>query len=579
MKKGLVFGYKSIQRLLLSLMALYALVKYTGSSAQELKLLHGLLLIPLFFAVGRLPDDRKAKVISILFAVFMTIGFSFREFEAFLDQSSMVYIILAVYGTGIYVLLRILIDLLTRIWKVYRQRFSGISLDRRKAMLLLGVCWLPYYLVMFPGALWYDTGAELEQFFGVVPFNNMNPFLQTILIGSFTAFGKMIGSVSVGIALYTGLQALFALWVITEGLFTVTELLDLNNKHILYCLLAYAVIPIYPLYAFAVGKDFNWSVSILLCLICTAKILHDPDAFFGKKRNTVVFVLALVLVSLLRNSGLPIAVLAVLISFLALRYPHSYKKTHISAAVSFIVLMLFWHQIFLPFMHVSKEGNAKENYSVPLLQLASAVNDYPEDFSAEDETVIGRVVDIDAVKNLYDPNLSDSIKNTYNNDASEEDINAFTGLYRREFARRPLCYIDALIAKSYAYFDPDADGTEKPYAVGGNYASARTEGLGLEIRYLSERLPYIISGLIVRLRSVPLVGLITRCGIWVWIYLAAFIYQVKRLSWKQLLLFVPGLAVLIGLLFTPVNGYFRYVLPIVMLVPLSVLSCLKKTGN
>lgn len=56
--------------------------------------------------------------------------------------------------------------------------------------LLLVVCWIPYLLLLFPGAIGWDAGDQLAQFFGVSAFSmpegqiwDHHPFLDTYLWG------------------------------------------------------------------------------------------------------------------------------------------------------------------------------------------------------------------------------------------------------------------------------------------------------------------------------------------------------------------------------------------------------------
>ncbi|MCR5450981.1 MAG: DUF6020 family protein [Solobacterium sp.] len=540
--------------------------------------MHLFVLIPLYLIVScRKAAERKNLILSGLFSLFLTVAFSMREYKVFLDQPLSVYPELLAFWFGMFILLQMILEKTDEFVNRLKKPGDDAPVSRKEYMKLLLICWLPYYILMFPGGIWYDVGGEVEQFFGATGFNNINPFLQTLMIGSFIAFGRLFGSVSIGVGLYIAVQAVFSAFVLSNLMVTITELLHTDRGIAKKCLLLYALVPVYPLFVMAVGKDLNWSMAILLCLTNIICIFSSPDEFFRKPVNMVLFPVSLMLVSLLRNSGLPVAILLAVLSLQGLGLMKGKKTALLSGIGAFAAGILLWNMVLLPGLHVSTVGNAKENFSVPFLQMGRAYKYYPDDFSSEDDEIVGRVVDIDAMRNNYKPNDSDSIKETFKTSATEADISEFTEIYRREMKKRPLCYLDAMAAISYAYYDPDSVGSSKPFAVAGNYAESRFDKIGIEVRYLTDRMPYYVAGIISRSRSVPILGAITKCGVWIWAYLYCFASILKKLPRRYLSLFLPGIIIMIGLMFTPINGYFRYTYPIIAMVPACILVCMSRS--
>ena len=574
-------GVNIIRRVLMSFFAVYAMTRISGGNLSGFKLLHMLIGILIYRLTEGIKWEWKTDVLSILFAVFLTAGYSMNTSGALFDQPFSIIVFTLMYGIGCYVILKLVIGKIAGFAAGHADQSCLRGCDsselKKKTALTLAILWLPYYLALFPGGIWWDTKDQLSMYFGYAPLNNMNPFLQTIISGVFVSIGKLFGSANIGAALYTAVQYVVSVLVITELITLLARIFSVSRNVFRFTLLSYALIPIFPLYACAVGKDMNWSVSILLCLTCVIQLLYDSDAFLSKWVYPVLFSVSLVLVSLLRNSGLPIALLCVLVSLPALKGMKK-KGVYAISVVSFALVILGWNYVLLPGMGVSTEGNAKENYSVPLMQIARAVNNHPEAFDEADYAVIDGIVDVKAVQKKYNPNNADSIKKTYKDNAAEEEIWAFRRLYGEKLTELPACYMDAVIAKSYAYFDPDTKSSNKPFAILYNgptdtLTEEELEPLGLSVHYPFEILhSAVIKGMEI-LENLPVVSLLFRCGIWTWAYIAAFICCVGRLSKKGLWVFLPGLAVLIGAVFTPVNGYFRYVLPSVMMVPAALMVC------
>ena len=71
------------------------------------------------------------------------------------------------------------------------------------------VCWVPYVILLYPGILYWDTGDQVAQFFGMAVFGqepgqiwNHHPFLDTYFYGSVIWLGHAVsGHYEVGVFL------------------------------------------------------------------------------------------------------------------------------------------------------------------------------------------------------------------------------------------------------------------------------------------------------------------------------------------------------------------------------------------
>lgn len=425
------------------------------------------------------------------------------------------------------------------------------------------VLWIPYFIIQFPGSSWWDTGNQINQFFGATRFDGMNPIFQTFLTGVCIKLGLACGSANYGVALYIIVQLIFAALVLAYGVKSLYEVCK-SSAVIIYSVLFWGINPVVPLYLTAMGKDANWSMAIFLLLVCFIKVSVNSETLSVDKTVQILYPLSFIFVCLLRNAGIAIAVIFSIC--MIYKSKEKAKGRAMFLSVASIAFILVFHITSSIALNIDHSRNEKENLSMPLLQVARYVNEYPEEVAMEDKQVIDNIVSYDAMINEYNPEISDSIKDTYRVNAATEDKKKFRNLYFKYFGKHPIVFLDAIGAKSIGYFDPFTESSAKPFLVLGlrGISELIDESTGIFVyNYFDLDL---IENYIEMLRNTPVLRMITRCGFWMWLFLFAFAeslkYKTKRLA------FLPTLVFVAGLTFTPVNAYFRYSLPLVFAGPL-----------
>ena len=68
-------------------------------------------------------------------------------------------------------------------------------------LILLLICWLPYFMAYYPGIFAYDVGNQMRQITSA-EYHTKHPLLHTLLIQIFYQFGGMMNSYTFGIACY-----------------------------------------------------------------------------------------------------------------------------------------------------------------------------------------------------------------------------------------------------------------------------------------------------------------------------------------------------------------------------------------
>lgn len=522
--------------------------------------------------------QKDIAVFSIFLSFLMLIGLCYRNATGIalciLNTAQLIktLIVLVGYGILLYCFVFLLYRWMCKLVKDYIQKQSDIS-DcgknyRLKTGLFLFICWLPYLIAFYPGTALYDAGTMLAQYFGYEILTNHHPYFQILFLGSFVKIGVALGSASIGIFLYVLVQVLAFIMVLAymADLFRKLGI----SRHILRgitCL--YAFLPIFPVYAISIGKNINFAIVILLLTIFMFEIWLFPDEFVHNFKKMILLPILLILVCLFRNEGLAIAI-GCFPCFIILA--KKYWKILGSIFAGVILFIVIWFQWILPTAGVAS-GSIAESLSIPFLQTARCVVYYGDEMSEEERVAIDNVLEFDTLPGRYLPEFSDRVKERYNNDATEEELQAYMNVYWQQLLAHPLTYLDALLNKCYGYFFPDDPGRTKDYyVVGMDIFQLNVHGYSLNSKFHT-----LVKGMnefMTTFRNIPLLGYTTSIGLYFWCTFLFMFFSIKCKRVKLLTLYIPAILILFVCMASPVNAYFRYGLSVVFTVPFFFLTTL-----
>lgn len=540
--------------------------------------------IGIFFLYKELWKDRKfhkdIAILAIFFSVFKFLGECYAVenggiYLAFLKRNIInVFIMIIGFSCLSYHIMKAL-------WllrKSYLQkRVFEMAWEEKKIRIvkIIFMCWLPYFLLLYPGTIQWDTGTQLNQFFGYQELTNASPFLQTFFIGVFVLAGAKIGSASLGIALYLLIQMFYMAAVIAYGI-GVMMAKGADTKICKFMIALFSFNPIYPLYAISVGKDINFGTTVLLFTVIICEIVHTEGAWLNEsKKHIILLYICLTLISLLRNAGFFLAVSC--FPFL-LWIVKENKKVLTVIYVDMVIGLLVWFKVLLPCYGV---GNNEiiENLSIPLQQTARYVFYYEDEITDEEKRDIDKMLDYSKISDAYNPEIVDPIKELYRDNVTTADIKKYMHIYFRQMLKHPICYLDAIFNKSNGYFYPNDRGREKRYAfVGLHNIKVFNEQSGLNICSAFPRLVNTFQEFIESdvLREIPFIGMFFSIGFYTWAFMICVLFVKKANKKKYWIAFLPGFFVLAGCIGSPCNAYFRYAFPIVVCMPFTVLLVFMK---
>jgi len=508
---------------------------------------------------------KRLWALAVFFAGMMTMGQSFsalgtaewvtvHRLEALLFFAGRV----PLYASG----MRLLVDVLGKAKKETDvRRWTGWKLGA-----LLWLCWLPWYVCLFPGTVSVDSISMLMITYGLETLSNANPICQTFMLWVFRCIGQLAGNPDVGIALYCMVQSVLMAWLL--GALMMEMISSHAPKGLVWGSFAfYALCPIFPVFAFCVGKDTNFAMAVLFLALEAWRISHLKE--IKPVRMLCVSVAAIGCV-LLRNPGIYLALLTLALLLLwtlgKKRRAEKRWKAPLCGLVSAALVFLLLHTAVLPMFDIAPMPETEE-YSIPLQQVARAAK-YGELTSEQQEAVNG-VIPLAELPAAYNGELSDPVKDLWRKDCTDEQKAAFWKIWPQIVKDNPGVCLSATFHNTYGYLYPGYVSTIKPTLIMGDHSSATASVKGhfdYSVNPLSDRLINFTDAL----NENALYRLLVSPGLYGWITVFAAAWLMTRRGKRELLSAVPALFTLAGCMLSAVNGYFRYAMPLYVSAPMLI---------
>ena len=442
------------------------------------------------------------------------------------------------------------------------------------------LAWIPLMIIYYPCVASGDTVDSLAQFFNVedlcwsakainlindnVIINKHHSVLFTMILGNVVKFGYYILSYSFGIFLFIILQVAILIAIFTFLIYYLKKIKTPTWMRV-FALLFFCLSPIVSSYAIAAIKDTLGAILILFYNICLFQIIRNYDGFVKKKIFVIAFMICILLILMIKSNSMYVIITSY--ATLLFAFWKSRKKLKKLVMILLLPLTLFlgYDKILLPSLDVTGT-NIKESYSVQFMQIARLAHRNKNAISDSDKEIIDKVLDYEAISRDYTPDLSDPVKNTYRKDVTEEELDDFWKVYFKYFKKYPKVYIASFINGIYAYFFPEVGETKGIIKIDNRIGeSSKFEIVNLDkfedARYIHKALQDIFIKL-------PFFSFFNHVAFHDWFLILSVIYIIKKKCYKYIVPISSLIAIFLSCLISPVNGSFRYILPIVFSVPL-----------
>lgn len=438
-------------------------------------------------------------------------------------------------------------------------------------LLVIAVCCLPILICFFPGTLQWDALEQIWTYIGAFkPWTEHHPVAVTWLLGKCLHLSRsLFGEDSMALFFYAGPQYLIQWLVFAYGCYILGRLktpLLLRWGAQVY----FAVFPLWQIWGFTVVKD---SYYYILLLLLTLLLIHILES--GQVRWWQYILIALCSIVLIntRNNGTYVMIL--IMAALLLLY-RKYWKIGVLA-----VLCIFLSRYVIENVYIIPKGilpvQVRETLSIPLQQTARYVKEHYDEITEEEMAVLSQVFNVEVAQlaKLYNPELSDPVKEKLQDYPTGEDLKAYFGVWFAQLCKHPDTYVQAWFNHIYGYFYPNREqfweGIGR-YYIGSvqyywdDYLEMEFAIEYRELRDMFEQEAYVVNRL-------PLVGMLYSCGFHNYILIGCITFLLARKKYKELIVLTPSILTVLVCLVSPVDAYIRYMLPVMVALPVNIAWC------
>ncbi len=526
---------------------------------------------------------------SVVFSFMQLLAISLKEDDNldFIFDSVLNVTRALVKGISLAIICYIVLKIVTVLIRKYclQKELAHSKITWKNTLIMIGlffVAWLPYYIIFFPGTANVDTVVQMMQSFKIPSYinnittihppeayyTNHHPFATTMLFELFFKLGlNVFGDINIGVAIYVVLHMLFLATVFTGALQYLRHI-GITKKRLLFIQLIIMFLPIFPMYAICMVKDTLFSAFLLILMMMMYEVIRTEGEIFKKWWFCLAVAIDCALIMLTKNYGIYILIIVAIV------YAACYRKQLIRIAVTFVpVILLYqilWISILLPAWNVAPVGK-QEALSVPFQQTARYVSEYGEEVTEEEKEAINAVLPYDKLKKLYEPMLSDWVKEKFNQESTSEDMSNYFKVWWQMFLKHPGTYIESILNNTYEYWDIDKISDLEyyefePYLQKHDKNNEYTE-LYVTHNYNTGGERYGIYQLILMLEKTPIVNIFASLGLipWLILYMICFTFFERR--GKYVLTYLIPVIIYAICMVGPDNGNSRYIMPLIFALP------------
>lgn len=536
---------------------------------------------------------------SIIGALFMLLCDSYFELNSWdkVFGSGTAVVTSCFKGIGIATLIFFVYDIANRV-NIEKLDVIHNGFDKKSFMkltLIMIACWVPYMIIMAPGAMGTDTRDQFAQILGNgemswspgtvlrepddILLTNHHPVAHTLLLGIFLKFGELIGSYFAGIELYCVLQSIVFASALTYSVIKLQEY-GMSERLAKIVYLFFTLCPLFPLWGMTTFKDTPFSIMLLVVTLLLYDVFKTPEKF--TKSKYWILAAALFVLLLVRNNGFYIVLL--LLPFTVIHFRKDKKFVLKIISVMLIPILLFKVGFTGVAFKVAgvNDGSPREMLSVPFQQTARYIVEFENEVTPEEKDSIltilgGGEVTLNEIAQKYVPDRSDSVKGLYNKYATTEDLLNYFKTWFAQLAKHPACYVEAFLNLNFSWFSFDSNHDAIYY--NGNTDKTIPDYLeGLDNPKALDGARSAVSQMVNMLDRIPIVSCLFEFSFYTWCYVIIFLAMLMRKRYTELLVCLPIFANYAICFVGPV-AYMRYVIPMIVCIPFVIFITFSRSKN
>lgn len=451
----------------------------------------------------------------------------------------------------------------------------------RNCIVTIAVCWLPQYIIRFPGVVPYDVWQSVAMHYGYAEMTTQHPLIWGAFIGYLTELGEKIGIGWLAPLVVCFIQHVLGILMVT---YTVATLRRFRFNPWVLCgvLVFFIILPPMSLYASTLYNDFFYGLAIMLLVVELVYYLYSRSEFFTNRRHLILTAVA-VFGTIYRYNGLytmaaVIAVVGARELWFVLKGKASPMRS-LTLVLLCMIIPLSCGQIVQKSLNASfdaKEIRSRAMLAMPIQQSVRCLIAHGDTMDKEiydDLHAVLTWTDEQYAKK-YNPRNFDGVKESFKIDASSEEMSGFIKAWLKLVIKYPFTCFMATANQNYYMFSTLA--TNQRY-----YESIEAHTDKAMERYFFDCSPYVLHNATLRtlcnkllhfeyniFPGIPVLGLITSPAVYTLLLLGISLFFLFCKDRRALVIAVPMLVTLaITFLGPAFYNHPRYVYPIMYCMP------------
>jgi hypothetical protein len=431
---------------------------------------------------------------------------------------------------------------------------------------LVFVAYVPYFLALFPGVSSYDSRWQLQQALGLAPYTDHHPIVHTLLIRFFVKGTMSLGGdVNAGVAVFSLVQMLFLSAVFAYAIYKMRRW-DFDRRLVLAAGLFFALFPINAIYSVTMWKNIPFGGAMLLLVIVLIDLLRQKQRFFNSAFNWVKFIGTFLAVVFMRNDGIYIALIALIILLITLK---PLRVTLLAASLICIIAFVGTKGVIFSALDV-EAGPMREAFSVPLQQFARVAKEHGDELSDSEKDYLCKLNQAESTDELaerYNPTISDPVKWYFDAPYLVNHIGTFVKVWTSLAVRYPGTYVAAFLNNNYGYWTV----TESRWDYWMAFTSVEPNDFGMQRHSLFPAFEkFIYNHNLANYNSTPVYSQAYSLGLAFWLLMlcaAALVWRKRR---QDLPALMPLFLLWLTCCASPVHGEYRYMYGIIIALPVVI---------
>lgn len=459
-------------------------------------------------------------------------------------------------------------------------------------IIILMICYMPMFLVNYPGIVSTDNIGQLVQKKSGI-YRNTHPIFHTFVFTNIVELGKNIfGDYMKGVAFYTIIHMI----IFTMTISYVLKYLAKRNVPYVIRLIIFIIAMIYPPimnHSIILNKDIIFAITLSYLVIELLEMSFNIKAYLKNKKNLFkISIIVLLTLFLRHNAFYAYFVAIILIPLFMYAENRKNKKTNSENYINninkyvFTVILLFVIPMIIYTFSIKailKYGGVyapsdNEKKTIITQVFGRNIKYNKEELSEKDKEVIlnyyfpNIIQNLDQIAKLYNPTLSDPLKNKID-DTGRADNKESIKTFLRLFYEQPLDSMQAIFSQTYLYYYPEQLIFYLPST---GVSDFRIEGfedyidmlnLRQEPKILKSKKDEIEKSMIdIYYGKIPVVSILTNIAYIVYALILAIIYLFYSRRYLEIIPHTIWFGIFLTCLLAPVNGEIRYMLPAFMSV-------------